>query len=290
MKSSADAAADLSAPLHPRAWMTVCLLWPVALLNYLDRQMLSTMRLSMQVDITELQRAENFGRLMAVFMWVYAVCSPLGGMLADRMNRKWVVVMSLAVWSAVTLLMGTAGTFDGLYWLRAAMGVSEALYIPAGLALIVDYHRGPTRSIAVGLHMSGLYLGQALGGVGGWVAQDVSWRTAFTGCGGIGIVYAVVLIFLLREHRVESRSPRAPGASDAAQDGSADWVGFALLMVFFAPQSGGLGSEELDAHVASRPVCLRPENLGVVGDYFHLGSRVLRGVHWRKALRSILPP
>ena len=132
----------------PRAWLTVALLWPVALLNYLDRQMLATMKLSMQADIAALQSAEMFGQLMAIFMWVYAVCSPLGGVIADRLNKKWLIVASLAVWSAVTLLMGRAHDFQTLYGLRAAMGVSEAFYIPAGLALIADFHRDGTRSLA----------------------------------------------------------------------------------------------------------------------------------------------
>ena len=78
------------------AWATVALLWPVALLNYLDRQMLATMGLSIKVDIVELQSAECYGQLMAVFMWVYAFCSPLGGLIADRLNRKWLIVASLS--------------------------------------------------------------------------------------------------------------------------------------------------------------------------------------------------
>src|SRR6185436_4512315 len=144
------------------AWAVVAMLWPVAVLNYLDRQMLSTMGLSIKVDIIELQSAQNFGRLMAIFMWVYAFCSPLGGFIGDRMNRKWLIVASLGVWSAVTLLMGQAHDFQQLYILRAVMGLSEAFYMPAGLALIADYHRGSTRSLAVGVHLSGVYMGQAL--------------------------------------------------------------------------------------------------------------------------------
>src|SRR6058998_1371134 len=128
------------------AWRVVLLLWPVAVLNYLDRQMLSTMGLSIKADITELQSAEKFGQLMAIFMWIYAFCSPLGGLVGDRLNRKWLIVGSLMVWSAVTLLMGQAHGFRELYMLRAVMGVSEAFYMPAGLALIADWHRGPTRS------------------------------------------------------------------------------------------------------------------------------------------------
>jgi len=154
-------------------WTVVILLWPVALLNYLDRQMLATMGLSIKADITELQSAEAFGRLMAIFLWVYAFCSPLGGALADRLNRKWLIVASLGIWSGVTLLMGCAGTYGELYALRAVMGVSEAFYMPAGLALIAEVHRGPTRSLAVGIHMSGIYMGQALGGMGGWVVHGL---------------------------------------------------------------------------------------------------------------------
>ena len=51
-------------------WIVVALLWGVALLNYMDRQMLSTMKSAMMIDITELESATNFGRLMAVFLWI----------------------------------------------------------------------------------------------------------------------------------------------------------------------------------------------------------------------------
>jgi MFS family permease len=96
--------------------------------------------------------------------------SPVSGIIADRINRKWLIVVSLFVWSVVTFFMGYAQTFDQLYWLRALMGISEALYIPAGLSLIADYHSDKTRSLAIGIHMTGLYMGQALGGFGATVA------------------------------------------------------------------------------------------------------------------------
>ena len=150
--------------LYP--WLVVGMLWFVALLNYLDRQMLSTMKPSMMIDIAELVSATNFGRLMAIFLWIYALMSPISGLIADRINRKWLIVGSLFVWSGVTLMMGYAQTFNQLYILRAVMGVSEAFYIPAGLSLIADYHQGKTRSLAIGIHTTGIYLGQALGGFG----------------------------------------------------------------------------------------------------------------------------
>lgn len=185
-------------------WVVVGLLWFVALLNYMDRQMLSTMKPSMQVDIAELQTAANFGRLMAIFLWIYGFMSPVAGMIADKVNRKWLIVVSLFVWSGVTFAMGYAETFNQLYWLRAIMGVSEALYIPAGLSLIADFHSSKTRSLAIGIHMTGLYMGQALGGFGATIAHNFSWQTAFHSFGIIGIVYSAILIFFLREKKPEA--------------------------------------------------------------------------------------
>lgn len=182
-------------------WVLVGLLWVVALLNYMDRQMLSTMRPSMQADISELELAANFGRLMAIFLWIYGFMSPVAGIIADKTNRKWLIVASLFVWSGVTYAMGYAISFNQLYWLRAIMGVSEALYIPAGLSLIADFHSPKTRSLAVGIHMTGLYVGQALGGFGATLAEKFSWHAAFHSFGIIGMIYSVVLILFLREKK-----------------------------------------------------------------------------------------
>ncbi len=184
-------------------WVVVGLLWMVALLNYMDRQMLSTMRDAMMIDIVELESAANFGRLMAIFLWIYGFMSPVAGIVADRINRKWLIVGSLFVWSTVTLLMGYAVSFEQLYFLRACMGVSEALYIPAGLSLIADYHTNKTRSLAVGIHMTGLYTGQAIGGFGATVAAAYSWNATFHWFGIIGIIYSLVLVLFLKEKRVE---------------------------------------------------------------------------------------
>lgn len=217
MTGAPETAAETAAEREPSrgyAWLVVGLLWGVALLNYLDRQMLSTLQGSMALDIAELRNAEAFGRLMAVFLWIYALMSPVTGLVADRVNRKGIIAGSLFVWSGVTLAMGFATTFGELYALRALMGVSEALYIPAGLALIADYHRGGTRSLAVGVHMTGLYVGQALGGFGAVIARDLSWQRTFRTFGLIGIAYALVLAAFLREH--PSRRRKLTGAEAAA--------------------------------------------------------------------------
>lgn len=180
-------------------WLVVALLWVVALLNYMDRQMLSTMQDAMKLDIVELQKAEAFGALMAVFLWIYGIVSPFAGVVADRVSRKKLVVGSLFVWSAVTYLMGYATDFTQLYWLRALMGVSEALYIPSALSLIADWHEGKSRSLAIGIHMTGLYVGQAVGGFGATIAATFSWHSTFYWFGIIGIAYSVVLALLLHD-------------------------------------------------------------------------------------------
>ena len=183
--------------LPQRAWLTVGLLFIVGLLNYLDRIMLTTMRGSIMESIP-MTEAE-FGLLTSIFLWVYAILSPFAGFMADRFRRSHVIIMSLFVWSLVTWMTGHATTYNQLLFSRALMGISEAFYIPAALALLVDYHRGPTQSLATGLHLAGVMLGQSLGFLGGWIAEKYSWGLAFNSFGIIGIFYAVLLIFLLHE-------------------------------------------------------------------------------------------
>lgn len=189
--------------------MVVGLLWVVALLNYMDRQMLSTMRDAMAIDISDLESKVMFGKVMSAFMWIYGFMSPVSGIVADRINRKWLIVVSLSVWSTVTLLMGYASTYDEIYWLRALMGVSEALYIPAALSLIADYFTGKQLSLAICIHMTGLYMGQAIGGFGAFVAEHLSWQSTFHWFGIIGIVYALVLVVFLYEKRNGSASQKS---------------------------------------------------------------------------------
>ncbi len=227
--------------LYP--WVVVGLLGGVALLNYMDRQMLSTMKDAMQIDIEELQSATNFGRLMAVFLWIYGLMSPVSGIIADRLSRKWLIVGSLLVWSSVTYLMGLATTFDQVFWLRSLMGISEALYMPAGLALIADYHSGGSRSLAVGIHMTGLYIGQAIGGFGATLAAAYSWHTTFHWFGIIGIAYAVVLAVFLKDKKRDDAPVTATSAKTPSMGVVASMrslltnVAFWVILLYFAVPS-----------------------------------------------------
>lgn len=216
-------------------WLVVALLWVVALLNYMDRQMLSTMQEAMKADIAELNRAEAFGALMAVFLWIYGLVSPFAGIVADRVSRKRLVIGSLFVWSGVTWLMGYATNFQELYMLRALMGISEALYIPSALSLIADWHEGRSRSLAIGIHMTGLYVGQAVGGFGATIAASFSWHSTFRWFGIIGVAYSVVLALLLHD-KPKAAAPSPTAASAAATQGRKEslWRGLGVVLSAWA--------------------------------------------------------
>jgi len=183
--------------LPPRAWLIVALLCVVGCLNYLDRIMLTTMRDSVKIAIP--MTDAQFGLLTSVFLWIYGFFSPLAGFLSDRFSRSRIIIGSLFLWSVTTWLTSKAVNYEQLLATRAIMGISEAFYLPAALALITDYHRGSTRSLATGIHLCGVSLGSGLGGMGGLLAERHGWAFAFSLFGFIGIIYSCVLVFLLRD-------------------------------------------------------------------------------------------
>jgi MFS family permease len=223
------------------AWLVVLLLCPVALLNYLDRQMLAAMKFSVMGDVPTIVTEANWGRMLGQFKWVYALVSPVGGYLADRYSRRWVICGSLFVWSAVTWATGHVTTYDGLLATRSLMGVSEAFYIPAALALIADHHLGRTRSRAVGLHQTAIYAGVILGGFSGYVADDPSlgWRRAFDACGLLGMAYALPLVLLLRDAARPVAAPSPPRTPAAARELATNGSFVLLVLCFTLPALAG---------------------------------------------------
>ena len=210
--------------LPRRAWLIVALLWIVACLNYLDRLILITMRTSIKAEIT--MTDAQFGLLTTVFLVVYGLLSPLGGFVADKFNRSRIIIFSLFAWSATTWLTAHATSLTELLIYRSLMGISEACYFPAAGALIMDYHRNHTRSLANGIHLSGVMVGSGLGGLGGYIADRQDWRFVFELFGAAGVVYALVLLAFLRDR------PRAEVVEVVAPKLSRVRLGEALISLF----------------------------------------------------------
>jgi predicted MFS family arabinose efflux permease len=178
-------------------WLLVALLWGAALLNYLDRQVVFSLFPLLQRDLgaTPVQ----LGLLGSAFLWTYALLSPFGGYVADRVGRVRVILASVVIWSVATWATGHVSSIAGMLAARALIGASEAFYLPAALALISDRHDASSRSLATGLHQSGLYTGMVLGGAwGGWMGEAHGWRPIFTILGVAGCFYFALLWATLR--------------------------------------------------------------------------------------------
>jgi MFS family permease len=163
----------------------------------------------------------RLGVIGGAFMWVYAAALPFTGVVADRTNRKALILGGLLFWSAVTLATGWATQYWHLVVLRSLEGLGEAFYFPASMSLLSDYHSKATRSRAMGLHQSSVYVGTVLGGsVAGYCGDYYGWRTGFYLFGGLGIALATVLLICLREPTREAAIGPSDGPSTSTSEGS----------------------------------------------------------------------
>jgi MFS family permease len=175
--------------LEPR-WRVAGFLVLAGAFNYADRVAMSSVLSVLRTDLGLSDVA--LGMLGSVFLWSYAICSPLAGGLADRWSRRRLVIGSLFVWSAVMVLTGFAGGLTSLLALRIALGVAESIYLPAATALLADHHPPATRGRAMSLHSVGINGGVVLGGAAaGYLAEHFGWRAGFWVLGGLGIVLAL---------------------------------------------------------------------------------------------------
>src|ERR1700733_6992258 len=196
-----------------RKWVVVGLIWIVTCLNYMDRMTLFAIFpiLHKQMGLSNVALA----MLGSVFLWAYGLCSPIGGYLGDRFNRKTVILSSLAIFSFVTFITGLTQNQTQLVTLRIFLGVSEALFLPAALAHIASFHSNATRSLANALALTALPAGAGLGGFyGGFMAEHYSWRSGFYFLGVFGILLLLLLLALLpTEDPVTRQSRTAEGST-----------------------------------------------------------------------------
>ena len=207
-------------PLNAKsaAWRTFWLvgfMWGAYFLNYCDRQAIFAMFTVLKEDLV--MTDQQLGLTGAIFLWVYGIGCPLSGQLADRYSKRLLVILSLVIWSLVTIATGLATTAWMLLALRAAMGISESLYMPAAIALTANATAPSMRSRAVALLTTAQIAG-TVGGAwfGGWMAQRGQWREAFFLLGGLGVLYAVPYFLFLRRLNENAEVETKRGASKLA--------------------------------------------------------------------------
>ena len=189
-------------PMTPRyKWAVVAMLWAICFCNYADRQAIFSVfpLLEREMHLTPIQ----LGLLGSAFAWVYGLAAPLAGMVVDRIRRKTAILGGLHAWSAICIATVFSRTFQHLVLFRAAEGLGETFYYPASMSLISDYHGRDTRSRAMGLHQTSVYVGTIGGGFfAGLIGQYYGWRLSFVVFGTAGLLLGLIL------HRFLVEPPR----------------------------------------------------------------------------------
>jgi MFS family permease len=211
-------------------WAVVALLWLVCFFNYADRQAIYSVfpLLKTEMGLTDVQ----LGVVGASFMWVYAAAAPLAGMAGDRFARKTIVVSGLIFWSLVTVATAVSTQYSHLVVFRALEGLGEAFYFPASMSMLSDYHGAATRSRAMSIHQSSVYVGTIAGGTAaGMMGQAFGWRSSFYLFGMLGAVLGLVLIVCLRE---PPRDEPPPGRASAAVAGVGTILRTPMVLILMA--------------------------------------------------------
>lgn len=234
---------------QPR-WLLVAFLTFAAALNFADRAAMSSVLPSIRV---ELSLADvSLGLLGSLFLWSYALGSPVAGRLADRFSRRRLVIFSLSAWSLVTILTGMITGFNQLLALRVALGFSECLFFPAAFALIAQHHSTGTRARAMGIMTIGINFGMVLGGsFAGFLAEHHGWRWGFWIFGTAGLVWALTAKVLVPRDPPASNTPTASVSfwqtlrylarvptyyamvAESTMSGMGMWIFFSWLPLYF---------------------------------------------------------
>lgn len=228
-------------PTYP--WVVVGLLWFCGFFNYADRQALSAVfpALEREFGIGDPEK----GMLASAFMLLYALTSPFTGFAVDRLSRRVVIAAGLAFWSLICAATGLARSFVQLFFFRAAEGLGESFYFPASMSMLADYHGPRTRSRAMSVHQTSVYLGTAGGWfLGGQLGDLAGWRAPFWSLGMAGLLYALFLgIILIEPPRGRSSSgaadPPEP-VDDEPVDGPPAPLGAKIAIVLRSPAAAML--------------------------------------------------
>ena len=181
-----------------QAKLLVAFMWVAYFLNYSDRQTVFSMFPSLKADLN--MTDEQLGLLGTIFLWVYAISCPIAGYFADRFSKRILIILSLVIWSIVTMATGFAESTAIILSLRAMMGISESMFMPTAIALTSNAHPPSLRSRAIAILTTAQIVGTVAGSwFGGWMADRGQWRNAFLILGIVGLLYTVPYFFFLRK-------------------------------------------------------------------------------------------
>ncbi|MBL8210608.1 MAG: MFS transporter [Bryobacterales bacterium] len=192
-------------------WLLVATLFLCSTINYADRTSITALFSLLKTDLgfTDV----GLGALGSVFLWSYAFSSPFSGFLGDRVARGRLILGSLAGWSLIMALTGIVTSQWQLLAMRGALGIVEAMYLPAAVALVAEFHGPTTRGTAMSLMSLGNFIGMVAGGsIAGYMGELYGWRAPLVFLGVAGLVLAAVAWFILPSQR---HSP-TPQANDKA--------------------------------------------------------------------------
>jgi predicted MFS family arabinose efflux permease len=188
-----------------QATLLIAFMWVAYFLNYSDRQAVFSMFPTLKADLGMTDK--QLGLTGAIFLWVYAIGCPIAGQLADHFSKRILVVLSLIIWSIVTIATGFAGSAVIILSLRALMGISESMFMPTAIALTANAHPPSLRSRAIAILTTAQIAGTVVGSwFGGWMADRGEWRSAFFVLGSVGLLYALPYFLFLRKVNENSTS------------------------------------------------------------------------------------
>lgn len=205
-------------------WYVIAMLWFIAFFNYADRTAFSAVMpaISKELDLTLREQ----GIAVAAFAWLYGLGAPFAGFIVDRVARKRAILFGLHIWSLICMATALSRNFSTLFIFRAAEGIGETFYFPASMSLVADYHNKSTRSRAMSIHQTSVYVGTIVGSaISGYIADtQFGWRGSFIFFGGLGVLLGIVLHRFLHEPRRGTSEPEFPTPAPGAV--SSVWISF----------------------------------------------------------------
>lgn len=206
----------------PYKWELIIILWFAYFLNQGDRQVFNVVIPLIKEDLglTDVQ----LGLVASIFTLVYAILVPFGGYLGDFMKRKWIVFISIVVFSMGTLLTGFSNGLLSLILLRGlTTGGGESFYYPAATSLISQYH-SKTRAMAMSIHQTSLYVGiVASGFIAAYIGEKFGWRSSFFTFGAGGLLLAFYIFFRMED---------TPNQRDTYAEGKPESIFVVIYNVF----------------------------------------------------------